>query len=198
MLIAFEGPDNVGKSYSAATLTSFDGPIYNATKLNHQLAVQAIGENTELVQCFDRIDWFTHMVYRLAYPHRDWADDRPRTVFAMPDTHFVLKMHHPTAVDLIEDEGDGIAAGQLGSANEMYYYQVDFLMGLNRVRDYSLFKTMSIVEVYHHGDIHEQRLIAFDSPTNGWSRHIQTLQGRLVNSDQNLLEFLREEDRKIG
>lgn len=199
MLIAFEGPDNVGKSTSASALTSFDSHIYNATKANHRRAQVAMGDEADsLVQTFDRVDWFTHMVYRLAFPKRDWNDDRPRTVFAMPDTHFVLKMHHPVLVDLIEDIDDGIEKGKLGAANEMYFYQFDFLMGLNRMKDYELFKTMSIVEVANdpRDGTFSQKLVAFDSPTNGWSRDM--LLHRLVDSDQSLLEFLREEDRKIG
>ncbi|QOP65241.1 AAA-ATPase [Microbacterium phage Zayuliv] len=197
MLIAFEGPDNVGKSHSAAALTSFDGHIYNATKTNHALAVQAIGGDHDLVQTFDRIDWFTHMVYRLAYPERDWNDDRPRTVFAMPDTHFVLKMHHPLMVDRIEDIEDGIEAGKLAAANEMYFYQFDFLTQLNRYKNFALFKTMSIIEVANDpatGSFH-QKLVAFSSPYDSWTRDM--VLHRLVDDERSLLEFLREEDRKI-
>lgn len=197
MLIAFEGPDNVGKSTSAAALTSFDGHIYNATKTNHRLAQQAIGGDHDLVQTFDRIDWFTHMVYRLAYPERDWNDDRPRTVFAMPDTHFVLKMHHPLMVDRIEDIEDGIEAGKLAAANEMYYYQFDFLTQLNRYKNFQLFKTMSIMEIANDpitGSFH-QKLVAFSSPYDSWTRDM--VLHRLVDDDKSLLEFLREEDRKI-
>lgn len=199
MLIAFEGPDNVGKSTSATALSSYDQPIYNATKANY---AEALADHQTMtldgVITFDRVDWFTHMVYRLAYPQRDWNDDRPRTVFAMPDTHFVLKMHHPVMVDLIEDIGDGIEKGKLVAANEMYYYQFDFLMGLNRLKGYALFKTMSIIEVQSdpRDGSFSQKLVAFDSPTNGWSRDM--LLHRLVDSDQSLLEFLREEDRKLG
>lgn len=199
MFIAFEGPDNVGKSTSASALTSFDSHIYNATKANHRRAQVAMGdEAATLVQTFDRVDWFTHMVYRLAFPQRDWNDDRPRTVFAMPDTHFVLKMHHPVLVDLIEDIDDGIEKGKLGAANEMYFYQFDFLMALNRMKDYSLFRTMSIVEVANdpRDGTFTQKLVAFDSPNNGFTRDM--LLHRLVDSDQSLLAFLREEDRKIG
>lgn len=197
MLIAFEGPDNVGKSHSAAALTSFDGHIYNATKTNHAMAQRALGGDCGLVQTFDRVDWFTHMVYRLAYPERDWNDDRPRTVFAMPDTHFVLKMHNPRQVDHIEDIGDGIEKGKLGAANEMYFYQFDFLMGLNRLKGYKLFRTMSIMEVVYEPDTgsFHQKLVAFESPYDSWSRDM--ILHRMVDSDKSLLEFLREEDRKL-
>lgn len=197
MLIAFEGPDEVGKSTSAAALTSFDSPIYNATKANHRRAQQALGGDHDLVQCFDRIDWFSHMVYRLALPTHEWNDDRLRTVFAMPDTHLVLKMHHPDSVIEAPDE-PGYTAHKVSAANEMYYHQVDFLMHLNRIKEYELFKTISIVEVVNDqvDKVFKQRLIAFDSPTNGHTRDM--LLHRLVTDDTSLLEFLREEDRKIG
>lgn len=198
MLIAFEGPDEVGKSTSAAALTSFDSHIYNATKLNHKLAQQAIGvADDSLVQTFDRIDWLSHMVYRLALPTHEWNDDRPRTVFAMPDTHLVLKMHQPGSIIEAPDE-PGYNPDKVAAANEMYFYQVDFLMNLNRVKDYRLFKTVSIIEVVNdqQAGTFQQHLVAFDSPTNGWSRDMLT--HRLVDSDLSLLAFLREEDRKIG
>lgn len=199
MLIAFEGPDNVGKSTSASALTSFDSHIYNATKSNYRRAITALGGDRSLTQTFDRIDWFTHMVYRLAYPERDWNDDRPRTVFAMPDTHFVLKMHSALTVSLIEDLGDGIEKGKLAAANEMYYYQFDFLTQLNRYKGYSLFKTMSIMEVTSdpESDNFTQRMVAFDSPTNGWSRDM-LLHRVAPETNEDLLKFLHEEDRKIG
>lgn len=198
MFIAFEGPDNVGKSTSAAKLSSFTTTIYNATKQNHKAAQAVMRATPDLVQTFDRIDWFSHLVYRLAYPLRDWNDDRPRTVFAMPDTHFILKIHHPLMVDAIEDQEDGIDAGTLGAANEMYLYQFDFLMGLNRKKDYALFKTMGIMEVWNdmRAGTFSQRLVSFESPTNGWSRGMPLT--RAVTTDQELLDFLREEDRKIG
>ncbi|WNM75091.1 thymidylate kinase [Microbacterium phage Morrigan] len=197
MLIAFEGPDEVGKSTSAKALTSFDSPIYNATKTNHRLAQQAMGEAHDLVQTFDRIDWLSHMVYRLALPDHDWNDDRPRTVFAMPDTHLVLKMHTPGSIIEAPDE-PGYNPAKVAAANEMYYYQVDFLMQLNRMKDYQLFKTVSIVEVRNDqkNKSFTQQLTVFDSPTNGHTRDM--LLHRLVDSDKSLLEFLREEDRKIG
>lgn len=197
MLIAFEGPDEVGKSTSAAALTSFDGPIYNATKTNHRLAQLIIADDHDLVQTFDRIDWFSHMVYRLALPDHEWNDDRPRTVFAMPDTHLVLKMHRPDSIIEASDE-PGYTPSKVAAVNEMYYYQVDFLMALNRLKKYSLFKTVSVIEVVNdqRAGTFTQSLIAFDSPTNGWTREM--LLHRLVDSDQSLLEFLREEDRKIG
>lgn len=202
MFIAFEGPDNTGKSHSALALDAAGQPDYNATKAMHAANVaerqgQSLSEQL-MPHTYDRIDWFTHMVYRLAYPLRDWNDDRPRTVFAMPDTHFVLKMHHPVMVDLIEDIEDGIEAGKLAAANEMYFYQFDFLAHLNRHKNYSLFKTMSIIEVANdpRDGSFSQKLVAFDSPTDGFTRDM--LLSRLVDSDESLLAFLQEEDRKIG
>ncbi|QWS69712.1 AAA-ATPase [Microbacterium phage WilliamStrong] len=201
MLIAFEGPDEVGKSTSAKALTSFDEPVYNATKTNHAALSMAVRNPPEgeadIVGTFDRIDWFSHMVYRLALPTHEWNDDRPRTVFAMPDTHLVLKMHQPGSIIEAPDE-PGYNPEKVAAANEMYYYQVDFLMALNRLKGYALFKTVSIVEVVNNqqAGTFSQQLVAFDSPTNGHTRDM--LLHRLVDSDQSLLRFLREEDRKIG
>lgn len=200
MLIAFEGPDNVGKSTSASALTSFDSHIYNATKFNYGRAQQQLGGDRSLTQTFDRVDWFTHMVYRLAYPHRDWNDDRPRTVFAMPDTHFVLKMHNPATVALIEDLGDGIEKGKLAAANEMYFYQFDFLMALNRMKDYQLYRTMSIIEVTSDPSrgIFRQELVAHDSAEAGFTRSVASILGRAVTGDRELLDFLHEQDRRVA
>ncbi|QCW22314.1 thymidylate kinase [Microbacterium phage Luna18] len=197
MLIAFEGPDEVGKSTSAKALTSFMEPVYNATKENHAKLAMSVRNEAGLVGTFDRIDWFSHMVYRLALPTHEWNDDRPRTVFAMPDTHLVLKMHTPGSIIEAPDE-PGYTPGKVAAANEMYYYQVDFLMQLNRLKDYQLFKTVSIVEVRNDqkNNSFTQQLTVFDSPTNGHTRDM--LLHRLVDSDESLLEFLREEDRKIG
>lgn len=196
MLIAFEGPDNVGKSHSAAALTSFDGHIYNATKTNHALAVQAIGGDHDLVQTFDRIDWFSHMVYRLALPDRDWNDDRPRTVFAMPDTHLVVKIHKPELADFTADE---VVDTPIARVNPMYYYFADYFMALNRIRNYELFKTVSIVEVSNDQEAgtFKQALKAFDSPTSGWDTGLLPLE-RLVDGDESLLAFLHDVDQTIG
>ena len=195
MFIAFEGPDEVGKSTSARAL-SYDGqPIYNATKQNHAEAAASMVEGaSSLVQTFDRIDWLSHMVYRLAMPTRDWNDDRLRTVFAMPDTHLVLKMHRPDMAGFIDAVGEGYETGSLSKVNEMYYHQIDFLMRLNSHNEYSWFRTVSIMEVVNNSDagIFRQRLVAFDSPAIGWG----TASRFNVNGDQKLLELLRYEEQQ--
>lgn len=195
MFIAFEGPDNVGKSTSARALTYNHEPIYNATKDNYLGAKRELAQEPDLVQCWDRIDWFSHMVYRLGLPEHEWNDDRPRTVFAMPDTHLVIKIHHPELALLISDEL--YTSGKVAEVNPMYYYFADFFMALNRTRDYSLFKTVSIVEVSNNPEegTFTQRLTAFDSPTSGWDRDMRAL-SRTVNSDETLLAFLREEEAR--
>lgn len=195
MLIAFEGPDNVGKSTSAQTLDYLCQPTYNATKRIYEGWQNQ--DLRELVHTFDRIDWLSHMVYRLAYPTRDWNDDRPRTVFAMPDTHLVLKVHDPSTVGLIEDLGDGLPRGSLAAVSDMYCDYFDFLMRVNRAKGYSLYKTISVMTVTSDPGkgMFRQRLTAFDSPYDSWRRDM--LLHRLVDSDATLLEFLRDEDRKI-
>jgi len=188
MFIAFEGPDNVGKSTSAANLATSGHAIYNATKGVHQVEQQRINPEPDLLVTYDRIDWFSHMVYRLALPTHEWNDARVRTVFAMPDTHLVVKLHRPDMAEKISDEL--YKTGTLAEVNPVYYYFTDWLMQLNRIREYNLFKTISIVEVVNdqQGNF-SQRLAAFDSPiaerwdeADGWT-------------DEALLELLRHEDQ---
>lgn len=193
MLIAFEGPDEVGKSTSASNLSSYGSPIYNATKDNY---AEALCDHQKMtldgVITFDRIDWFSHMVYRLALPTHEWNDDRPRTVFAMPETHLVLKLHHPTSIIEAPDE-PGYNPEKVSAANEMYYYQVDFLMRLNKAKGYSLFKSVSIVEVVNDQKTRDfsQELVAFDSPVSTFF----DVRRMGIRSDIDLLELLRDVDR---
>lgn len=195
MFIAFDGPDNTGKSTTAANLASDGVAIYNVTKDLHRIQQEAIGQQPDDVITYDRIDWFTHMVYRLSMPDRDWNDDRPRTVFAMPDTHLVIKLHRPDLAPMIDDEL--YERGKLALVNPMYFYFADFLSGLNRARDYALFKTVSIMEVSNdpRDGSFSQRLMAFDSPVTEFGPGgYPGVFGRLVESDEDLLEWLRYEE----
>ena len=189
MLIAFEGPDNTGKSTSATNLTHDRHPIYNATKANYKAAKADLAGEPDLVQCFDRIDWFSHMVYRLSLPEHDWNDDRIRTVFAMPDTHLVIKLHRSDLAQLISDEL--YSTGTLAKINPMYFYFSEFFMNLNRGRDYDLFKTVSLVEVSNdpRDGSFSQRLISFDSPTYHSGNVLND-----VTDDESLLQLLRLEE----
>lgn len=192
MFIAFEGPDNVGKSTSAANLAHDTIAVYNATKANHAIQQDLLRLEPGLVVTYDRIDWFSHMVYRLALPDHEWNDERPRTVFAMPDTHLVVKIHHPQLAELIQDEL--YATGKVAQVNPVYYYFADFFMALNRERNYSLFKTISIVEVLNNPTqgTFTQRLIAFDSPIVDWTE----AESWEVDSDEKLLALLHHEDHQ--
>ncbi|QKN87804.1 AAA-ATPase [Microbacterium phage Nebulous] len=196
MFIAFEGPDMTGKSTSAQRLDCAGQPDYNATREMH-LANQADMQDAGLMpHTYDRIDWFTHMVYRLALPDRNWNDDRPRTVFAMPDTHLVVKIHNTKLADFTAEE---VVDTPIARVNPMYYYFADFFMGLNRARDYELFKTVSIMEVFNDqsAGTFSQRMVAFDSPTSAWDTGLLPLE-RLVDSDDSLLAFLQDVDQTIG
>lgn len=195
MLIAFEGPDNTGKSHSAAELTSFDAPTYNATKESHASLSQAVFSEKGIVGTFDRIDWLTHMAYRLALPDHEWNDARVRTVFAMPDTHLVFKLHHALSVpasDAEEGYGDGVPL----SVNDMYTHLSYMIMQLNEVRNYSLFKTVTIMEVSNNTDPdHEgfyQRIKEFSSPLYPWG----SIETRLVKDNATLLELLLHEEAR--
>jgi len=200
MFIAFEGPDKAGKSTSALELDAAQQPTYNITKAEHAKNVEYRKDQTPsqlmLPTAYDRIDWLTHMVYRLAMPDRDWNDDRPRTVFAMPETHLVLKMHHPDTVALIEDEL--YAAGRLVPVNELYFHQITFLADVNMIRNYALFKSVSIMEVINNPQTGEfsQRLVYHDNAQYS-GRYIDML-ALAVTTNQDLLEFLSEQDARIG
>lgn len=190
MLIAFEGPDNVGKSTSATTLSAMP-PIYNATKENHAAAQLLVGAEKGTIECFDRIDWLTHMVYRLALPDHEWNDARVRTVFAMPDTHLVIKVHHESTVPQ-DDTEEGYAAGKPHRVNSMYRHYAHFLMSANELMDFALFKTISLVKVYNNLGTGEymQRLMEFSSPVT-----LSTVASRLVYNDETLVRLLEYEDQ---
>lgn len=186
MFIAFEGPDNVGKSTNAARL-AYDGrAIYNVTKEIHDVHRKAIHPEPDQVVTYDRIDWFSHMVYRLALPDREWNDARVRTVFAMPDTHLVVKIHETDLADFTADE---VVDTPIKPVNEMYYHQAVFYMALNERWEYKLFKSISIMLVHHTEDEYSQRLIAFDSaPFNvGDVEALDTM----PSTDDELVEWLR-------
>lgn len=191
MFIAFEGPDNVGKSTSAAKLAHDGIALYNATKEMHERQREEVALYADYVPVtYDRIDWFSHMVYRLALPDHEWNDERPRTVFAMPDTHLVVKIHHPQFAELIEDEL--YESGKVAQVNPVYYYFADFFLNLNKRMDYGLFKTVSIVEVLNdpRNGTFSQEVRVFDSPAT----YLGDYQGP-VDTDEGLLGLLRYDEQ---
>lgn len=196
MFIAFEGPDEVGKSTSARLLTTNHEPIYNATKDNYEGAKRELATATDdFVQAFDRIDWLTHLVYRLSMPEKEWNDERVRTVFAMPDTHLVIKfhpLHQPTPVA----EGEGYNVDLSARVNEGYYHLVDYISGMNMLWNFPLFKTVTAVEVVNDQETGEftQTLRAFVAPGLPWGSSFEPL----VHDDASLLELLRYADERIG
>ena len=133
------------------------------------------------------------MVYRLALPDREWNDARPRTVFTMPDTHLVVKLHRPDMANF--KAPNEVVDTPLATVNEMYFYQTDFLLNLNRAREYALFKSVTIVEVVNdgHGRF-DQRIADHDSPAYPDGSAAQHMR----YSDETLLEFLRDVDHQIG
>lgn len=208
MFIAFEGPDNVGKSTSAQQLDIAGQPDYNMTKAGHAQDVadwEEAGSQPDAVHCYDRIDWFSHMVYRLALPHKDWNDDRPRTVFAMPDTHLVVKLHHPELADFTvpADEESAATANRtrgvetpVALVNSTYFYFADFFTGLNEERGFALFKTVTLIEVENTAEGYQQRVANFSSPVTPWTWVEGRYDKHLTNED--LLELLRYDDAQRG
>lgn len=193
MLIAFEGPDKTGKTTSAKYLSYNKSPIHNVTKGDYSEVRESLKGEEEVVQTFDRIGWLTHMVYRLALPDHEWNDARIRTVFSMPDTHLVFKIHDRLAVRQVKD--DLYEDGQLVPVNNGYRSAYMYLMELNARSSFSLFKTISVMAVEYHqatGGI-SQSMIDFQSP----ARRFPMSSPSLVKDNYELLEFLRYEDSKI-
>lgn len=191
MFIAFEGPDNVGKSTSAANLASDGVAVYNATADLHK-GLQHPDE-AGIVVTYDRIDWLTHMVYRLALPDREWNDSRVRTVFAMPDTHLVLKLHR---ADLANFTADEVVDTPIARVNPTYWSVVDMLARLNAFQNYTLFKSISMIEVANTGDSYSQQMVWHDNPS--WSGYDGNILARLVTNDTDLLNFLQDVEQRIG
>ncbi|WNT45216.1 thymidylate kinase [Microbacterium phage Blage] len=193
MLIAFEGPDEVGKTTLSTELSHNHSPIYNATKENYAAVLADLAGEPEVVQTFDRIDWMTHMMYRLAMPDKEWNDARVRTVFAMPETHLVLSVHQPNLVP--EAEGENYTEQHSSKVNQAYYHFLDILAGLNKSWDYSLWKSVTAFEVTHNPDgSFDRQLRVFDAPGFPWGSQYETL----VHDSPSLLELLRYADSKIG
>ncbi|USH44793.1 thymidylate kinase [Microbacterium phage Juanyo] len=192
MFIAFEGPDKTGKSTSAAKLAGNGEAIYNARKDVHALMQKDHLAAPEVPITYDRIDWLTHMAYRLSMPTREWNDDRIRTVFAMPDTHLVFKVHGEAS--LITDELYNM--GELVRTNAAYFYISGMLAQINHEQDWNLFKTISVVEVSHDQESgkFDQRLVAFAAPGFPWGTQYE----KLVHDDESLLDLLRYADQHIG
>ena len=190
MFIAFEGPDKTGKSTSADNL-AFDGKgIYNVTKEVHEEMRRDMADYPELPVAYDRIDWLTHMAYRLALPEHEWNDPRVRTVFAMPDTHLVFKLHEKSLAGHISDEL--YTDGTLATVNDMYSLLSRMIMDLNEAREWALFKTVTIIEVSNDlsAGTFTSRLLHFSSPV---FKFIDVAKQR-VRDDETLLELLNYED----
>ncbi|QDP44100.1 AAA-ATPase [Microbacterium phage McGalleon] len=193
MFIAFEGPDEVGKTTLSTELAHDHKAIYNATKENYRLALDEYRDEPDLVVTFDRIDWLTHMMYRLAMPDKEWNDERIRTVFAMPETHLVLSVHQPDLVP--EAEGENYTELHSTKVNQAYYHFLDILAGLNKAWNYSLWKSVTAFEISRNEDgSFFRQLRVFDAPGFPWGSSYENL----VTDGPSLLELLRYADNKIG
>src|SRR5690606_31560468 len=94
----------------------------------------------------------------------DWNDDRVRTVFAAPDVHLVFKLHNPSNLLSIGDElyeGD-----QLPRVNAFYRQLADHLVTLNETFNYTLWKTVTLLEVTRTPDSYTVSPLLFSSPLN--------------------------------
>lgn len=164
MIVVFEGPDKAGKSTSAANVSSSGEAVYNATKENYEEALHYLKIHPGETIGFDRIDWLTHMAYRLALPGYEWNDERVRTVFPMPEAHLVFKLHRTEKAHMIDDEL--YTLGKVGVVNDFYHSLAGFINHSNRQKDFKLFKTVSIIEVANNtatGGDYKQDLLVFST-----------------------------------
>lgn len=182
MIVAFEGPDKTGKTTSAKHLGDY---MYNAVKDHYDAEVVTQGHTKGVVAAYDRIDWLTHLVYRLALPEYEWEDKRIRTVFAAPEMHLVFKLHLPGYE--IGDELYNLE--QSRRVNSMYHTIAGTLIKANEDTDFSLFKTISIVYVKPASG-YKIRLSSFSSPVTTLSEE----QMDAVTTNDDLLQLLLRED----
>lgn len=188
MLIAFEGPDNVGKSYAADKLGA-GWVTYRADEDSYLAAARQDTLELGIVQCFDRVGWITDLVYRLALPDREWPGT-PHTYshFAMPDAHLVFKLYR---LGLVPADGyeEGYSHDEILRVNEIYHRVARFLARINEEQDYKLFKTISVLQVVKPEA--PLRLTMYSSPL---SFPFEDPRTKNVNSDLSLLDLLTEEN----
>lgn len=190
MNIAFEGVDGTGKSTSAKN--AFHGDVfYNIGKATYNDLCTHKDENAGVDFAFDRIDWLTHLVYRLALPDYEWNDAKIRTVFAMPDTHLVIKIHKH--FDYVTDELYN--EKQLQAVNNAYYMFAYFLRSLNSSMAYSLFKTITLIEVECTENSLQQKLIFLSSPVQEIPLPYPAEYPEVNFSDPMLMALLWNEER---
>lgn len=182
MIVAFEGPDKTGKTTSAKHSGDY---MRDAVKNHYDAEVVTQGHTKGVVTAYDRIDWLTHMVYRLALPEYEWEDKRIRTVFAAPEMHLVFKLHLPGYE--IGDELYNLE--QSRRVNDMYIRMAGNLIQANRETDFSLFKTISIVYVKPSSG-YKLLLAEFSSPVTELTYN----ESIAVNTNEKLLELLLRED----
>lgn len=182
MIVAFEGPDKTGKTTSAMQSGDY---MRDAVKNHYDTEVLTQSHTKGVVTAYDRIDWLTHMVYRLALPEYEWDDKRIRTVFAAPEMHLVFKLHLPGYE--IGDELYNLE--QSRRVNDMYIRTAVNLIQTNRDTDFSLFKTISIVYVKPASG-YKLLLAGFSSPVTELN-HEESI---AVNTNEKLLELLLKEE----
>lgn len=189
MLIAFEGPDKAGKSTAAEELSYSGLSTYNMTVDSYKRHLDILKDEPTITHCYDRIDWFTHMVYRLALPGYEWNDERPRTVFTAPELNLVFKLHKPGTLavkdELYEDD-------QLAKVNEMYYSMLSWLSDLNAELGFSLFKTVSLMEV-DTSNGYSQQMYFCHSPNKLYLPE----EVEHITTNEALHKFLQQENHRL-
>lgn len=191
MFIALEGADNVGKT-SMVNLTSSSCTAHSVTKETHLSFTESADSHVPVM--YDRIDWMTHMIYRLAMPHHEWNDPRVRTVFSMPNTHLIVKIHDSEeCMRNLTDELYDISVSDVNNAYDLFVNR--FLIPFNNFMDFELFKSITVVKVHNDpvNRVFYQYISRICSPLE------ETLykdKERIVNNDE-IIWILNELERNL-
>ncbi len=183
MLIAFEGPHHQANTVSANRLSG--GQSVSKAVPRTYVGAQQIEEHDKgLVQCFDGINWVSGLANAMTSSDSDNLVSVPYQMFSMPDTHLVFQLTR---------------RNQAGDTplNQVYTNLAHTFMALNESQDYTLFKSVTIVE-YLTDPLNQaprMEVAEFSSPLqSSWRTSIQA---RLVHDDLSLFDMLAFEDAQL-
>lgn len=190
MLIAFEGPAGVGKTFAANKLSG-NNAIPNAIEPVYKTAQELAETEKGIAQCFDRVNWISRLIDRATFPNEP-AQFIETSVFAMPDTHLVFKIFK-RGYEFSDSSSGTLSREDAIMLNDVYRLMANSILSLNELQNYSLFKSVTIMEVYTSplGTKSSQRVIEYSSPLHPWWGTSRT---KLVHDDLSLLDLLLVED----
>lgn len=195
MLIAFEGPDHVGRLEAADRLSGGQA-VPKLTRSYYRDALQVAEANKGIVQCFDGIGWLSHLVHRLALADGPGQEADAHTVFTMAETHLVFKLFRRGEEPGIE-EAEAHKLGDPSVVNQVYTSFAHTLMALNESQDFALFKSVTIAEAFTDplDGAKRMEVLEFSSPLQSpWHTSIRA---RLIQDDLSLFDMLSIEDASL-